>query len=486
MGISLYFFVANMNTLTHPFSGLYTDYYALTMAQGYFFTGRAEQKVIFDYFFRANPYKGGYTIFAGTADLLEALNQFRFEKDDLEFLKVHGFRSEFLSFLKSFSFHGSIQAVREGEVVFPFAPLVRVEGTILEGQLVETLLLNILNFESLIATKASRIRKVVGERLFSEFGLRRAQGLAGIHGSRAAVIGGADSTSNVYAAKSFDLLPVGTQAHSWVQSFENELEAFRAYGDLYPENCTLLVDTYDTLRSGIPNAISVAKEMEKKGHRLKAIRLDSGDLAYLSKAARHMLDEVGLDYVRIMASNQLDEYLIRSLNDQDAPIDAFGVGTNLITGKGSAALDGVYKLAMVDGRPTLKISDNITKVNLPGKKQVIRYMNEKNEFYADGILLTNEKDTEHLYHPIFPEKSCAVDGLKSEQLLHPVMEAGKPASISSTREASAYRQERLALLPEEHQRFENPHSYKVGLSGKVLEMRNALLKENGITEVFTT
>jgi nicotinate phosphoribosyltransferase len=448
------------------------------MAQGYYTNGMAHRRSVFDYYFRANPFDGGYTVFAGIQDVLDALKQFRFGPEDTAYLRKLGFRPEFLTFLESFHFQGDIWSVKEGEIVFPNMPLVRVESTLIEGQLIETVLLNILNYESLVATKASRIRQVAGDRLVAEFGLRRAQGLAGIQGSRAAVIGGVDGTSNVFAAKAFQLTPVGTQAHSWIQSFRDELTAFRTYVKLYPENSTLLVDTYKTLESGVPNAIRVAKEMEKEGNRLQGIRLDSGDLAYLSKAARQMLDREGLNYVKIVASNQLDEYLIRSLIEQGAPIDIFGIGTNLITGQPTAALDGVYKLAMIDDSPSLKISDHIAKVNLPGLKQVYRFSDAVGFFYADGIQLNDTVPPEQLFHPVFPEKQCRVAGLAQEVLLSPVMKAGEPLTSFSADAAASYRKTRLSHLPAEHQRFENPHLYKVGLSPQLLDLRRTLLQKN--------
>jgi nicotinate phosphoribosyltransferase len=282
-------------------------------------------------------------IYCGLGDLLEVIENLRFSKNDIAFLQNQGLNEEFLSFLENFRFSGTIYSMKEGEVVFPTEPILRVEGNLIEVQLVETLLLNYLNFQSLIATKAARIRYASGNRHLSEFGLRRAQGLGSIDASKAAIVGGFNSTSNVYSAKVFDLKAIGTMAHSFVQSQPDELTAFRKFAEAHPENCTLLVDTYNTLKAGVPNAITIAKEMEKAGSRLKAIRLDSGDLAYLSKKAREMLDKQGLQYVQIAVSNQLDELVIKSLLDQKAPIDLFGVGTSIATGQPDAALDGVYK-----------------------------------------------------------------------------------------------------------------------------------------------
>jgi nicotinate phosphoribosyltransferase len=462
--------------LLSAISGLYTDYYELTMAQGYFLSGKKDDTAVFDYFFRANPFDGGYVLFAGLHNLLEALSGFAYEDEDLAYLREQGFTEAFLSFLKGFGFQGSVSSVREGEVVFPLEILVRVEGTIIECQLVETLVLNVLNFESLIATKASRVRRVAGERTVSDFGLRRAQGFGGLQASRAAVIGGIDATSNVLAGQRYQLPVTGTQAHSWIQSFDDELTAFRAYARLYPDNTVLLVDTYDTLASGLPNAIRVGRELKEAGRTLKAIRLDSGDLAYLSKQARNMLDEAGLTETKIVASNQLDEYLIRSLNEQQAPVDGFGVGTELVTGKNTAALDGVYKLAVYNNKPTLKLSNTLEKISLPAKKETIRFFNGDGKFYADCVCLAGEAAPERMVHPFERDQQCSLRGLPSEPLLKVVMDKGKiisrKADVAAMRE---YGRKRLSLLPEEHQRFEMPHTYKVGLSPRLESLRDEVV-----------
>jgi nicotinate phosphoribosyltransferase len=341
-------------------------------------------------------------VFAGLNSLLDALEDYRFDEDDLAYLKSLEFKKPFLDYLKHFSFKGKVYSVREGEVVFPLEPVLRVEGTILETQLIETILLNFVNFESLIATKASRMVWAAHGRRVVDFGLRRAQGLGGIQASRAAIIGGLDATSNVYSAFAYSLPPSGTQAHSWIQSFPDELTAFRKFAEIYPNQCVLLVDTYNTLQSGVPNAIRVAKKMEEMGGRLSGIRLDSGDLAYLSKKTREILDEAGLHYVKIVVSNQLNEHLIKSLLEQGAPINAFGVGTSLVTGQDTPALDGVYKLCQYDGEPCLKISENSSKTTLPGVKKIVRYTDPDGFFYADGVLLEGEKGAETIYHPVFP------------------------------------------------------------------------------------
>jgi nicotinate phosphoribosyltransferase len=461
--------------------GLYTDFYELAMAQGYYLCGRKNETSTFNYFFRSNPFNGGYTVFAGLQDMLSALIEFNFSEDDISYLADQGMQKEFLDYLSNFHFSGSIDSVSEGEIVFPNEPILQVEGSIIECQLIESLLLNFLNFESLIATKAFRIKHVAGAKSFSDFGLRRAQGLGSIHASRAAVIGGASSTSNVMAGKLFNIPVSGTQAHSWIQSFDNELEAFRLFTKTNPDNSILLVDTINTLKSGVPNAIIVAKEMEKAGHRLKAIRLDSGDLAYLSKKARKMLDEAGLNYVQIIASNQLDEYVIKSLlQDQHAAIDSFGIGTELITGKKNAALDGVYKLVEVNGLPKMKLSENVEKTTLPGRKQLYRCYDHEGMFYRDAILLAGENPTEAeiIYDPVHPEKNTVIKSLHKEPLLKPVIVKGKVVKgQQSLSEIHSYLIERAALLPREHYRFISPHIYKTGISEMLMNMRNKLKKQ---------
>jgi nicotinate phosphoribosyltransferase len=459
-------------------SGLYTDHYELTMAQGYLLNNKKDTPACFDYFFRKNPFKGGYVIFAGLTDLLEVLEDLRFDDEDCNYLNSIGFAPEFVDYLKGFEFRADIYAPEEGEVVFPYEPVVRVEGNIIETQIIETMLLNILNFESLIATKASRIRKAAGDRLVIDFGLRRAQGLGGVLASKAAVIGGVNSTSNVYSAFMFGLISAGTQAHSWIQSYDDEITAFRDFARAFPKKCIFLVDTYDTLKSGIPNAIIVAREMEAQGEKLFGVRLDSGDLAYLSKVARKMLDDAGLCYVKIVTSNQLDEYLIKSLLEQGAPVDAFGVGTKLVTGLDDAALDGVYKLAMSGSKPRLKISETPEKIILPGVKNVFRCMDNNGKFYADYIALSGEADAETMYHPHQPGKSLSVGPFRKDGILRKVMEKGriimdrkKPSEIAE------YVNARLRQLPEEHKRFENPHIYKVGISKRLMDLRSDIIDE---------
>ena len=457
-------------------SPLYTDLYQLTMAQAYFKNGMHEERASFDYFFRKLPFKGGYVVFAGLQNFLELTENLRFTDRDLDFLLNSEFDKDFVDHLKSFKFKGDIISVREGDVVFPFEPVVRVEGSLLETQLVETLLLNVLNFQSLIATKASRIRFAAGNRSLSDFGLRRAQSFGAMQASRAAIIGGFNSTSNVLASRNYRIPHAGTMAHSFIESFGDEISAFRAYAKAFPDNTTFLVDTYNTLTSGIPNAIKVAKEMREKGHLPKAIRLDSGDLAYLSKKAREMLDYDGFNEVKIVVSNQLDEYVIRSLIEQKAPIDIFGVGTNLITGKPDAALDGVYKLAHVNDRNVLKISDNLQKTTLPGRKKILRYFDREGYFYADAVVMIDETDVGRMINPFEKLKSLSLEGFKCEELMYTAMKNGKITGVAeSLQKINERLKTRLNLLPAEHQRFDFPHIYKVGISEKVLKIRDELL-----------
>lgn len=457
------------------FSPLYTDYYELAMAQGYFKAGKAEKEACFDYFYRKLPFGNGYALFAGLKDLLNALDQYIFAEEELEYLRSLGMDQDFIKHLESFEFRGSIDAPKEGELIFPNEPVIRIRGTMLETQLIETLVLNIINFQSLIATKASRMRFVAGDRQIIDFGLRRAQGMGGIMASRAAIIGGADATSNVYSAKKYNIKPAGTMAHSWIESFEDELTAFSVFAQNYPENSILLVDTYDTLRSGVPNAITVAKEMKSRGQQLAGIRLDSGDLAYLSKQARKMLDDHHFYDVKIVASNQLDEYLIKSLLEQGAPIDGFGVGTNLVVGRKDAALDGVYKLTMFDGKPKLKISENVEKLLLPGVKKVLRYYDEEGFFAGDAVMLAEEEDPERIHHP-FLTSYYNFNRKKFEPLLQQVVKNGHILpSEDNPYEIAKYANERLSMLRNEHKRFENPHIYKIGISEKLFSLRQELV-----------
>lgn len=447
------------------------------MSQAYYLSGRKSETAIFDYFFRKLPFDGGYAVFAGLEVLLEQIETLRFQEDDLEYLAAHGFDKQFLQYLREFRFEGNLYSSLEGDLVYPTRPVVVVEATLIEAQLLETLLLNFLNYQTLIATKASRMRQAAGDLSLIDFGMRRAHGPAAVHASRAAIIGGFNATSNVEAAKEFNIPVSGTMAHSFIQSFDYELQAFRNYAEKWPQDCILLVDTYDTLKSGLPNAIKVAGEMEKKGHRLKGIRLDSGDLAYLAKKSRALLDKAGLKYVKIAVSNQLDEYVIRSLLGQEAPIDVFGVGTSLVTGQPDAALDGVYKLAYVADKPRIKLSETIAKITLPSKKQVHRvYNGEDMALGAECISLWSELEVSKMFHPFEPGKFFSFSDYQTEPLLHEVMTGGKRINPArSLDEIAAYSKKRLEQLPLEYKRFENPHRYKIGLSRELKESRDKLI-----------
>lgn len=460
------------------FSATYTDLYQLAMAQVYFKKGHQYHKAIFDYYFRKLPFEGGYAVFSGLEDLLEVISKLRFNEEDLKYLKDQGFGNDFLKYLKDFRFSGKIYSALEGDIVFPTRPILQVEANIIEAQIIETILLNLLNFQTLIATKASRIRLVAGDAGLLDFGLRRAQATGGYYASRAAIVGGFNATSNVIAGRNFDIPVSGTMAHSFVQSYDDELEAFRDFAEGRPENCVLLVDTYNTLKSGIPNAITVAKEMESRGNKLLAIRLDSGDLSYFAKESRKLLDKAGLEYVKIAASNQLDEYVIKSLLEQQAPIDIFGIGSNLITGKPDAALDGVYKLAWSNGKPRIKISESIFKVTLPHKKQVFRMKDDRGKCIgADAIGLYHEDKIEEMYHPFEPYKSMSVNKYYQEPLLQKVMENGEILiNKRSLKEIADYSLTRLSEFPIDYKRFNNPHIYKIGISRLLREERESLIK----------
>lgn len=446
------------------------------MAQVYFKT-RPNGRAVFDYYFRTNPFNGGYTIFAGLESVLEILEGLKFSASDIAYLEQHDFEPSFLEYLKEFRFRGEIYSSKEGDVVFSNRPILQVEANIIEAQIVETVLLNILNFQTLVATKASRIRQSALDNTLLDMGLRRAHATGGYYATRAAVIGGFDSTSNVKAAKDFNIPCSGTMAHSYIQSYGDELEAFRDFARIRPKQCVLLMDNYNTLKSGLPNAVVVAKEMESRGGRLMGVRLDSGDLAYLAKKTRQMLDEANLGYVKIVASNQLDEFVINSLKEQGAPIDIFGVGTNLVTGKPDASLGGVYKLSEFNGDPRIKLSENIVKTTLPFKKQVFRMLDENGMFYgADAIALASEGGITKMTHPFDRTKNLDLDRFKHEPLLEKVMDGGiRLFSEKSVSEIALYSKERLALLPIEFKRFQNPHLYKVGLSLKLKGERDKLI-----------
>lgn len=455
----------------------YTDLYQLTMAQVYF-KKRPEGKAVFDYYFRKSPFGGGYAVFAGLENILDILQGLKFTESDIEYLEQHDFEPSFLEYLRNFRFKGTIFSTKEGDIVFPNRPILQVEGNIIEAQIVETVLLNMLNFQTLIATKASRIRHSAKEEVLLDMGLRRAHATGGYYATRAAIIGGVDSTSNVKAAEDFGIPCAGTMAHSLIQSYGDELKAFRDFAEIRPKNCVFLVDTYNTLRSGLPNAITVAKEMENRGQRLMGVRLDSGDLAYLAKQTRKMLDEADLKYVKIVASNQLDEYVIQSLKEQEAPIDIYGVGTNLVTGQPDASLGGVYKLSEYDGEPRIKLSENIIKVSLPYRKQVYRMLDENGTFYgADAIALASENKVERMFHLFDPTKNLNLSQFKQEPIMEKVFDNGNRIfPEKTTLDIAKYAKSRLEMLPTEYKRFQNPHIYKIGLSEKLKGERDRLIQ----------
>lgn len=453
----------------------FTDYYQVTMGQAYYMSGDRKTKACFDYFFRKIPFEGGYVIFSGLQNLLDVLQDFSFTSDEIDYFRKEGLDDEYLSYLENFSFNGTIISVREGDIVFPTTPVVRVEANIIEAQMLETLLLNYLNFHSLIATKASRISMIAGDRKLTDFGLRRAQGLGAYHASFASIIGGFDSTSNVKASVDFELSISGTMAHSFVQNQDDELTAFRKYAEAHPDKCVLLVDTYDTLKSGIPNAIKIAEELKEKGHSLTAIRLDSGDLAYQAKESRKMLDDAGFKEVKIVASNQLDEHVIKSLIDQNAPIDFFGVGTKLITAEPDGALDGVYKLSESDGNPRMKLSENLAKMTLPGKKDLYRLLDDKGDFYGGDLICRHGEDPDKMYHPLDKSKNMDISDFDKENLHHKVMENGNiTLKKKNVNEIAGFSKQRLEKLPDEYKRFNNPHVYKVGISPQLMNLRDDL------------
>ena len=469
---------------------LLTDFYELTMMQGYYINN-SNETVIFDVFYRENPNGSGYAICAGLEQAIEYIKALTFTDEDIAYLRtLEIFNEDFLSYLKGFRFTGDIYAIPEGTVVFPMEPLVKVIAPIIEAQLVETALLNIINHQSLIATKASRVVYAAGGQPVMEFGLRRAQGPdAGTLGARAAVIGGCIGTSNVLSAKLYDLPALGTHAHSWIMSFDDELSAFQKYAELYPQNTTLLVDTYDTLRSGVPNAIKVFEELREKGAMPEkyGIRLDSGDLAYLSKKARKMLDAAGFTEAKITASSDLDEYLIDSLKTQGAKIDSWGVGTKLITSKDCPAFGGVYKLAAIerDGAfvPKIKLSENQWKITNPGNKKIYRvYEKESGKVKADLITLADEsfnsEDPLLLFDPIATWKKTylAPGSYTLRELLVPVFLAGECVYTSpSVMDIRDYCLKEQDTLWDEAKRLINPHIVYVDLSVKLYRMKTDLL-----------
>jgi len=459
-------------------SPLYTDLYQLRMAQGYFLTRRHHQKAVFDLFYRSNPFKGGYVIAAGIDEVAQCLSGFCFKKDDLEYLEENGFQKSFLNYLRTFRFRFDMESVLEGEVVFPREPILRAQGTLLECQLAETILINMIHFPSLVATKASRVVRAAEGRSVIDFGLRRAQGLASLSASRAAYIGGTDGTSNVLVGKMYGVPIFGTQAHSWIQSFRDEERAFLEFARIYKNDTNLLIDTYSTLKSGLPHLIRAAKKLRKEGIEIQGVRLDSGDLAYLSKKVRQALDQEGFGKIQIIVSGNLDEYLVESLLKQNAKIDGFGVGTKLVTSYDEPALDMVYKLSTIDGHSEIKISDSLEKMNEPGTKKVWRFLGEGGEFLLDSVLLDSERKLQEVFHPFYKFANTPVSSLRHENLFTPLMKRGKIVRRSAPiAEIRAFAKQRLSQLPEEHKRFYYPHIYRVGISPKLFRLKEGLISK---------
>ena len=468
---------------------LLTDFYELTMMNGYLKCGTAERKAVFDVFYRG---VGGfsYAVAAGLEQVVEYVENLHFSDDDIEYLRsLNQFGEDFLTALKNFKFTGDIKAIPEGTIVFPYEPLLTVTATLFESQLVETALLTFLNHQTLIATKALRLCESTKGQVL-EFGLRRAQNAdAGIYGARAAYIGGCRSTSNVLAGKMFDIAVKGTHAHSWVMSFPDELTAFRKYAEIYPDGCLLLVDTYDTLKSGVPNAIKVFDELTAKGYRPLGIRLDSGDLAYLSKKARAMLDAAGYDYVKIFASGDIDEDVLLALQAQDAKIDIFGIGTRLITSYTNPSLGGVYKLAAMENEkgeldPKIKVSNTPAKITNPGLKKVVRIYDADNMAAADLICLEDDVFDESkpltIFHPEQIWKKTTFEKYHIEELMVDVFKGGKLVyKLPSLAEIGKRLDKQVASFYPEYLRVVNTQEYKVDLSQRLYDLKHKLLLNKG-------
>ena len=466
------------------------DFYELTMAHGYFENGMEDQIAYFDMFFRRVPDEGGFAIMAGLEQLIEYLKHLEFTDEDIEYLRSKQLFSEgFLTYLKNFKFACDIYAIPEGTPIFPNEPILTVRGPIIQAQFIETMILLSINHQSLIATKSNRIVRAANGRPVLELGARRAQGADGaILGARAAYIGGCKGTACTISDRDFNVPALGTMAHSWVQTFDSEYEAFKKYAELYPENCTLLVDTYNTLKSGVPNAIKVFKEiLIPKGYKPGAIRIDSGDAAYLSKKARKLLDQAGLHETKIVISNSLDEYIIKDLLIQNAPIDSFGVGERLITSKTEPVFGGVYKIVAVEKEgqmiPKIKISNNIEKITNPGSKQVYRlYDRDTQKAIADVITLAHEKIDDTKPYTIFdPEhtwKRKEITNFIARPLLAPIFLNGELVYTSPTlEEIVTYSKEQIDMLWEEVLRFEKPHRYYVDLSKELWTLKTELLEK---------
>lgn len=471
-----------------------TDYYELTMSRGYLENGMKDQIAYFDLYFRQVPEGGGFALMAGVEQMIDYLENLRFTEENLAFLEKTGdFDPAFLDYLRNFEFTCDVWAIPEGTPLFPGEPIVKVRGPIIQAQMIETMLLLTINHQSLIATKTARIVRAAKGRSVMEFGARRAQGYdASVFGARAAYIGGATGTSCTICGELFGIPLSGTMAHSFVQLFDSEYESFEAYAKAYPDKTVLLVDTYNTLKSGIPNAIKLAKEyLEPRGKRLRGVRIDSGDLTYLSQETRKMLDEAGLEDCKIIVSNALDEYLIRELLNQGAPIDSFGVGERLITSRAEPVFGGVYKLSAIEenGRlvPKMKVSDNLEKMTNPNNKEVWRfYDNKTGKAMADLITLAGETIDEsepyEIFDPIMTWKRKILTDFTVRPLLEPVFKNGKcVVKRKSVEEIRAYANLQLDTLWESVKRFENPQTYYVDLSQSLWNLKNSLLEAHGFS-----
>lgn len=467
-----------------------TDFYELTMANGYFKNGFKDTIAYFDMFFRTMPDGGGYVIMAGVEQLVDYFRSLSFSKEDIDYLRGKGFSEDFLDYLANFRFACDVWTVPEGTPIFPGEPIVKVKGPVIQAQFVETMVLLTINHQSLIATKANRVVRAAQGRAVMEFGSRRAQGFDGaVYGARAAYIGGCAGTACTISDEMFGTPALGTMAHSWVQLFDSEYDAFKAYAEEYPDACTLLVDTYNVLHSGVPNAIKVFDEvLAPMGKRPKGIRIDSGDIAYLSRKARKMLDDAGYPDCSIVASNSLDEYIIRDMLLQGAKVDSFGVGERLITSSSSPVLGGVYKLCAVekDGEiiPKIKLSENVQKITTPGNKRVYRlYDRESGKAAADLITLASETVDDslpyELFDPDFTWKRKTLTNYTARELLEPLFRKGECVyKERNIEEIKSYCREQIDTLWDEVTRFENPHNYYVDLSQQLWDVKHELLRKN--------
>ncbi len=473
-------------------SALFTDFYELTMAQGYW-KNDMNQDVVFDMFFRRQPFNGGFSVFAGLDTLLDAITDFSFSESDIEFLSKQGiFEQGFLDYLKTFRFNGDMYAFREGSIIFPQEPIVRIHAKLIEAQIVEALILNHINFQSLIATKTARVWLASKKGSIMEFGLRRAQGPdGGMSATRASFIGGASGTSNTLAGKLYDIPVMGTMAHAWIMAFPSELEAFEAYAKLYPTKAVFLIDTYDTLRSGIKNAIKAGTKLVEQGYNF-GVRLDSGDISYLTKEVRKELDRAGFPQATITVSNELTEEIIETLVQQNTPINSWGVGTHLVTGGSESSFTGVYKLAARYDKktgkniPAMKFSDNPEKNTNPGIKNVYRLYDEENNARADIIATADEvikSGEEYRYfHPMIDYRQFTFKAAKVEPLLHKVVEKGQriepklPAG-QVIRMAHEVAQQQLETFDASYKRILNPHIYKVSLTEEMKNLKMQFIEK---------